>query len=109
MTAAEIASLCPKYKKRGQFYKCCCPAHEDWHESLSIWEADVWVHLKCHTGCDEKQVAKAIGLDNDDLRVPGAPEHTVYVYNGFTKKRIPRRDGSKTFDIKKLDPTAEPK
>lgn len=37
-----------------------CPAHDDEHPSLSVTRGRVAVLWKCHAGCDQRDVTKAI-------------------------------------------------
>lgn len=48
---------------RGDFYKCCCPAHDDQNPSLSIWKSpNGWVTFRCFAGCQERDILAAVGL-----------------------------------------------
>ena len=49
----------------GTGYQAKCPAHDDRNPSLSIREGDGGkVLLKCHAGCDWKDVRDRLGMDN---------------------------------------------
>lgn len=46
----------------------CCPSHADRHPSLSISEGDDGrVLVKCHAGCEPKEIVAALGLNLSDL------------------------------------------
>ena len=40
-----------------------CPAHEDRKSSLSIHRRDGRWLLRCHAGCNWREIIKAVGLD----------------------------------------------
>ena len=51
-----------------QSWQARCPAHEDLHPSLSIYEAeDGKVLLHCHAGCDTREILAILGLRMRDL------------------------------------------
>ena len=49
-------------------WACKCSAHEDTHQSLSIYHGDdgKW-HIHCHAGCDIKEILKGAGLKMKDI------------------------------------------
>lgn len=52
-----------------------CPAHDDKSPSLGVWlKADGNVGIKCHAGCQRKQVLNAMGLELADLKAPPPTE-----------------------------------
>lgn len=52
-------------RRQGQNYQC--PAHEDNNASLHLHADNRGVGLKCHAGCDWRDVMNALGLAPDDL------------------------------------------
>lgn len=60
-----IAGLNPV--RRGRHVQARCPAHDDNVASLSIDEADDRVLIKCHRGCDTRDVVAALGLTMQNL------------------------------------------
>lgn len=67
--AEKIATSLKKYRRRGNQWTACCPAHDDQNPSLSILynEKTNRVFLKCHWGCDSASILSAIGMSADDL------------------------------------------
>ena len=59
MKAAEIARAL-KGKRSGQYWSCRCPAHHDTSPSLSLWDGDKAVMVKCWAGCDPLDVIAAL-------------------------------------------------
>jgi len=49
-------------------YMCQCPAHPDTNPSLSMLETtDGRLLLKCHAGCDTRDILSELGLRFSDL------------------------------------------
>jgi len=48
-------------------YEALCPAHDDRRQSLSVTAADDRILLKCHAGCETKEVVSKIALQMSDL------------------------------------------
>ena len=70
MTAETIARAL-RGRKVGQGWTARCPAHDDHEPSLSIRDADSKVLVRCHAGCDQRDVItalKARGLWDDNER-----------------------------------------
>ena len=63
-------------RKAGLGWVARCPAHDDREPSLSIREADGKVLVRCHAGCDQRNVIEA--LKERDL------------WDGKGRSRIPR-------------------
>ena len=59
MTAETIARALGG-RKVGQGWTARCPAHEDREPSLSIRDADGKVLVRCHAGCDQRDVIAAL-------------------------------------------------
>ena len=59
MTAETIARALGG-RKVGQGWTACCPAHDDREPSLSIRDADGKVLVRCHAGCDQRNVIAAL-------------------------------------------------
>ncbi len=47
-------------RKAGQGWMARCPAHDDRDPSLSVREVDGKVLVRCHTGCDQRDVIAAL-------------------------------------------------
>ena len=49
-------------------WACKCSAHEDTHQSLSVYHGDdgKW-HIHCHAGCNIKEILKGAGLKMKDI------------------------------------------
>jgi putative DNA primase/helicase len=65
--AADIAQRCAGASLHGNYWKACCPAHDDHSPSLSIASTEDKVLLKCHTGCPPDAIVAALGLTMADL------------------------------------------
>jgi DNA primase len=53
-----------KRNRRG--YQACCPAHDDEHPSLSVWENNQgYIVLKCFVGCSRSEILQALDLTSD--------------------------------------------
>ena len=59
MTAETIAKALGG-RKVGQGWTARCPAHDDREPSLSIRDADGKVLVRCHAGCDQRDVIAAL-------------------------------------------------
>ncbi|MAN55806.1 MAG: virulence-associated protein E [Paracoccus sp.] len=59
MTAETIARALGGHKV-GQGWTARCPAHDDREPSLSIRDADGRVLMRCHAGCDQRDVIAAL-------------------------------------------------
>ena len=59
MTAETIAWALGG-RKVGQGWTACCPAHDDREPSLSIRDADGKVLVRCHAGCNQRDVIAAL-------------------------------------------------
>lgn len=59
-------NLYPRHS--GEGYVARCPAHDDRNPSLSISESpDRKILLKCHAGCDYKDICQRLGIEDKDL------------------------------------------
>ena len=55
-------------KKMGDFFQAKCPAHDDKTASLSIgYGENGRAVLKCHAGCETKDILSALNLSWNDL------------------------------------------
>jgi putative DNA primase/helicase len=59
MTAETIARALGG-RKAGQGWIAHCPAHDDRQPSLSIRDVDGKVLVRCHAGCDQRDVIAAL-------------------------------------------------
>jgi len=58
MRAAELASKLPEAKRRGDYWDCRCPAHDDEHPSCSFSDGHAGIVFTCHShGCPSKDIA----------------------------------------------------
>jgi putative DNA primase/helicase len=60
MNAAEIASKLGNARRKGQSWRCRCPAHDDHDPSLAITERDGKLLVVCRAGCEQEAVIAAL-------------------------------------------------
>lgn len=61
LSAAAIAAKLEKSRKRGSYYMCRCPAHDDQKPSLAIGDdpsGRIW--MKCYAGCSTEKIRAAL-------------------------------------------------
>jgi hypothetical protein len=110
------------FKRVGDGYKACCPAHDDHEPSLSISRTnDGTILLFCHAGCSTDDILGRLDLQGHDLFLPSDPTITqLYDYrdekgdllfqvvrkgHGASKRFYQRRPDGKGGWIPKLDST----
>lgn len=65
---ATVLDRLPGHRRSGHGWVARCPAHDDRHESLSVGMGrDGRVLLKCHAGCDAKDIVAELGIAWTDL------------------------------------------
>ena len=65
----QFVDLLQKVKARPNgYYQALCPAHDDHDQSLSVWQKDGWINVKCFAGCQKADILKHLNLTNKDLR-----------------------------------------
>lgn len=102
----QFIDLLQKVKPRPNgYYQALCPAHDDHDQSLSVWQKDGWIKLKCFAGCQEAAILNALRLESRDLRLhdgsnpkttkapktpmaPRAETNVIYPYVGADGKLI---------------------
>src|SRR5437016_3688061 len=69
---AEVLSRLKSPRSYSRGFTARCPAHDDRHDSLMIWEdeADGHAGLKCFADCTRKMICEALGLTEQDLYLP---------------------------------------
>lgn len=76
MNAFDLLSKLEKVKKTGEGrWMARCPAHKDGTASLAISESGDKILLKCHAGCETKDVLESLKLTFADL---GSPKSNGY-------------------------------
>lgn len=82
-------------------YMARCPCHDDRKQSLSIGGGEKGVVLKCHAGCDTRDIIDCVGLKPSDLfyeqrsKAQKRPKKIVKIYeypNGVQKVRFDNKD-----------------
>ena len=104
MTTQEILQHFNGVEKRNiNKWQCKCPTHDDKNASLSVEQAsDGRTLLKCHAGCNTRDIVSAVGLNMSDLytQPKQSPSKLVeeYTYTPTLKKsRLIDANGNKTF------------
>jgi hypothetical protein len=64
---ADLLAHLKSVRRSGDGWTARCPAHEDRRNSLSIHHRDGRWLLKCHGGCDWREIIKAMGLESTAL------------------------------------------
>lgn len=67
MNFEEIVSYFTVKTRSNDRVQAICPCHSDKKASLSISRGNKGVVLKCHAGCDNKDIVKNVGLRMSDL------------------------------------------
>ena len=67
MHLRNLLLLLENVKGKDRNFTALCPAHDDKNPSLSITEKDGKILLRCHAGCDVKNIVSALGLEMKDL------------------------------------------
>lgn len=91
MTAETVARALGG-RKAGQGWTTRCPAHDDREPSLSIRDADGKVLVRCHAGCDQRDVIAALkerGLWDSKVRSP---------FCRWTRRKVPEPQPDKRQD-----------
>ena len=67
MTVEDLVTRLGAVQRTSRGYVTRCPAHEDRHPSLSVWEGEKGILLKCWSGCKLHEISAALGLAVKDL------------------------------------------
>lgn len=67
MTLDELLDKLEQVRRSGNGYVALCPAHDDSEPSLSVREADDQLLLKCHSGCTNEDIVRALKIEMSDL------------------------------------------
>lgn len=76
----EVLDKLEGVQKRGGSYVALCPAHPDRTPSLSIAEGESGLVWRCHAGCSQEAVQKALGLTGKRERWNEKDATAVYEY-----------------------------
>lgn len=100
----EITSILERLqgvKKSGSGWTARCPAHDDKNPSLAISEgADGKILLKCHAGCDTRNVCAALNIKPADL----FPERDKTQWRIAATYDYKDAKGKLLFQVCRLDP-----
>jgi len=94
MTFEQIASYFTVKSRGNDRVQAVCPCHDDKQASLSISEGNKGIVLKCHAGCSNEDILKAVGLKfsdlfyDDNLPRQDKPKWIEYVENRENQKVI---------------------
>ncbi len=67
LTAEDLLSRLDGVRRTRRGWQTKCPAHDDRNPSLSIFEGERGLLLKCWTGCTLEEITEALGLATRDL------------------------------------------
>ena len=88
MTTEELLRYFKGVKKNGSGWKAICPCHNDRQASISIIKGDKKPLIKCHAGCDYRDIINAIGLKPQDIYYEDRPlQNTIPKYKYFLESR----------------------
>lgn len=74
MDATELLSRLQQVRRNGNGWTALCPAHDDHNPSLSIrLGANGKIHLNCFTGCEYRNILRAINMTDEDLFTASPP------------------------------------
>ena len=80
-----------------------CPAHEDNHGSLSLDLVKDRILIKCHAGCEFKEIVAALGMRSGDFFEK--PQNRKKAQQSETARyRYDDEDGTHLFDVVRLEP-----
>lgn len=102
----EILEHFSDAKLNGTGWKCKCPNHDDRVASLSISEGDDGkVLVKCHAGCETRDVLAKVGLGFSDLFAKDAPPQTPKAQRRIVKTyNYVDEHGSPLFRVLRYEP-----
>jgi hypothetical protein len=63
----DILARLHEVRRSGEGWTARCPGHDDHENSLSIGRREGKWLLKCHAGCDWRDIVNALGLKPSDL------------------------------------------
>lgn len=104
----RLLALLPDARETGSGWSARCPAHEDRHASLSVGEGDDGRALvRCHAGCDVRDICAALGITTRALMASTAGDHrrngrparnpvTVYPTAAAAVAELERRHGPRS-------------
>lgn len=67
MTTTDFLSQLDHVRQRGSRWSACCPAHADNTPSLSIFEGERGLLVKCWAGCSLTEICASLGIKQRDL------------------------------------------
>lgn len=59
MDDADVLAAAVRAKRVGRQYACRCPAHDDHDPSLTFWQGERAIRVKCWSGCSPIEVIRA--------------------------------------------------
>lgn len=106
MTLPDFIARFQSAKQDGEFWRVKCPAHDDHNPSLSVWEKDGKIMLKCFTGCENEAVVSSMGLTFKDLVIN--PDTNTkpkkQKFNIVATYPYHYADGTLAYEVCRLDP-----
>ncbi len=104
----KVLARFPDARKTATGWQTRCPAHDDRTASLSVsvGKDSTTVLMKCHAGCDNRDIAKAAGFELRDLfaerdSTNGGPRRRIVATYDYTDAR-----GAPIFQVVRHEPKA---
>jgi hypothetical protein len=111
-TPSLLSNLISTRPTGGSTWRARCPAHEDTVPSLNVRLVDGKYLLRCHAGCDTRDILKALELDWSALFTEGGPRTTnepiaSYEYRDETGRLLYVVDRFEPKSFRQRRPTAQ--
>lgn len=78
-------------QKKNNSAQCLCPSHPDKQASLSISKGNKGIVIRCHAGCDCKDIVQSVGLQMKDLFYDYEPKQRVSKQQYWNNKKCQAR------------------
>lgn len=106
MLAADLAPLIQGVRRSGDSYTGRCPAHDDQRSSLSFRDGERGLAIKCHAGCEIKDIAAALNRSVPELLSNGQRDRgrTTPKPREVAAYRYESKDGTLLYEAVRFEP-----